>query len=448
MPRRHICTEGKYSDSCFAAGTLARLLTLLQQAAKPVPTQRGLLIGSYHHPGPSPPAAIAAASSASANSHSDSPRGSLVFPTLSPLSSRPSTVSANHRYASPLATEASLTGSEAESAAESAAGVRWDESGGQEGAACAAGNSSSKQGLRGGQSQVGVSPAPCHPPGRATADTRHRRPLADVQARTRKKAERPYHQAEPASPTARSRCSAKLQAHRHAQHPCKPPVTPPAVTSARASRLAKKLCTVSPVEEEESRLLASLQRLDFKLSGNPRHGCRFESEQPQQAQQAQHAQSRSSRVPSPAQHSRLPALLQCGEGTCQAGLPPSTPNVQAGPTAKKYSRGGSDVNPVHAGLQPRPSGSATARSIVSDDDQARCTAGSSTAAAQLRKDSRTGDSIRGIDPGSTKAAVSNSAEQQALQQSLAKLDARLSNLSARCTGRENMSPATWLHCNC
>ena len=427
------------SDSCRAAGSLANLLTLLQQAAKPVPTQRGLLIGSYRHPGLSSPAAIAAVSSASANSHSDSPRGNLAFPTLSPLSSRPSTVSANHRYASSLATEASLTGSEAESAA----GVRQDVSLGQEAAACAAGNPSSRQGLRAAQSQAGVSPAPCHPPGLAAADTGCCRPQANAQAddqasAARKKAERPYHQLESASPRAHSRCSAKLQAHRHAQHPCKLPVTPLALQSARASRLAKKLCAVPPLGEEESRLLASLQRLDYKLSSSPKHGSCFEPEQPQEAQQAQHAESSSSRVPRPAQHSRLPVLLkpllpQCGDETYQAGLPPSTPNVQAGHTAKpankRHSRRVINATPVPASLQPRPSDSATA--IVSGGQAGR------TAAAQLRKGSRTGASIRGVDPG-TRADVSNSAEQQALQQSLAKLDARLSNLSARCTGREHM----------
>ena len=422
--------------------------------------QRGLLIGSYRQPGLSSPAAIAAASSANANSCSDSPRGNLAFPTLSPLSSRPSTVSANHRYASTLATEASLSGSEAEStaesAAEAAAGVRWDESWGQETAACAAGDISSIQGLTAAQSQSGASLAPCHPPGLAAGKPGRCHAQANAQAdaqvdASRHQAEPLYHQAESASPRVRSRCSAKLQAHTHAQHPCKPPVTPPALRSALASPLAKKLCAVSHVGEEESRLLASLQRMDCKLGSNPKHGSRIGPEQPQQAQ---HAQSSSSRVPTPAQHSRLPASLRpllCAEEPHQAGLPPSPPTVQAGPTAKpagrKHSRRASGATPAQAGLQPRPSDSATVRNIVSGGDQARCMA-SRTAAAQLRKGSRTDTSIRGAYLGSTEADVSNSAEQQALRQSLAKLDARLSHLNARCTGRTLVPCTPCLCCDC
>ena len=351
-------------------------------------------------------------------------------------------MSANHRYASTLATEASPSGSEAESAAEAAAGVRWNESWGQETAACASGNSSSRQCLGAAQSRAGLASAPCHPPVLA-AGMKGRchcvgNAQADVQAgAASNKAALPYHQAEPASLRAHRRCSAKLQAH---MHPCKLPVTSPALKSAHASRPAKKLCAVSPVGEDESRLLASLQRLDCKLVSSPKHGSHFEPEQPQQAKQAQHAPYNSGRVPSPAQHSRLPAMLkpQCEEETHQAEPPPGTPTVQAGPNAKlasrKHFRRVTDTTPAQADLQPRFSDSAIARSVVSGGDWARHMAGR-TAATQLRKGSRTGAAIRGADPGSIKADVSNSAEQQALEQSLAKLDARLINLSARCTGR-------------
>ena len=336
----------------------------------------------------------------------------------------------------------------------------WDESWGQETAASASGNNSSRQGLKAARSQAQLSPAPGNPPGLAAGEKGHHSPQANAQANAqadvqagaaRNKARSPYHQARTASPRVRSCCSAKLQAHMHAQHPCKPSVRPPVLKSSCAPRSAKKLHAVAPMGEEESRLLASLQRLDCKLSSNPKHSSRLEPEQPRQAQQAEHAQSSSSRVPSPAQHSRLPALLkpvlsQCGEERYQAGLPPSSPIVQAGPNAKpagkKHFRKVTDVTPVQAGLQPRPSG----RSIVTGGDQARCMA-SRAAAAQLRTGSRAGASIRGVDPGGTKADITNSAEQQALQQSLAKLDARLINLSDRCTGRVIIAPTTCLHCN-
>ena len=353
-------------------------------------------------------------------------------------------MSANHRYASTLATEASLSGSEAESAAEAAAGVRWNESWGQETPACASGNSSNRQGLGAAQSRAGLASAPCHPPDLAAGEKGRRHSQANAQADVQagaasNKAAHPYHQAKAASPRAHRRRSAKLQAH---MHPCKLPVTPPELKSAHASRPAKKLCAVSPVGEDDSRLLASLQRLDCKLVSSPKHSSRFEPEQPRQAKQAQHAPYSSGRVPSPAQHSRLPAMLkpvlpQCEEDTHQAKAPTGTP-VQADPNAKsaskKHFRRVTDTTPAQADLQPRFSDSATARSVLSGGDQAKRMAGR-TAAAQLRKGSRTGASIRRADPGSIKADVSNSAEQQALQQSLAKLDARLINLSAGCTGR-------------
>lgn len=445
------------SGTCHAAHTLTTVLTLVRQVAKHVPTPRGLLIGSYAHPGPSSPAATAAASSANTTSHLDTAKGTLAFPTLSPLSSRPSTVSANCRYASTLATEASQSGSEAESTAESAAGstaesaagVMWEESWGQVAAPCAKLSSSRRrQGLGAARSQAGLPAALDHPASLAAGRADRRRCQAKTQADApadaqagapRKQAEVPCRQAVSASSGAHSRSSAKLPAHTHAHRPCKLPVTPPLLRSARVSPLASKPRAVSHVEEEESRLLASLQRLDCKLSGTPKHGSRFE---PKQAQQAE---SSSSRVPSAAQDSPLPAsassrqkplLPQCAEEAHQARLPPSTPEVMAVPTAKpagkRHCRRVSGVTPVQAGIHATPSDVATARGNVSGG-QARGQAGRA-GAVQALKGSRTGASVRGADGSSGQADVSNSAEQQALQQSLAKLDARLPYLTARRTG--------------
>ena len=453
--------------------TLTTLLTLLRQVAKHAPTQRGLLIGSYAHPGPSSTATIAAASSANTNSHLDTAKGPLAFPTLSPLSSRPSTVSANRRYASTLAT-ASQSGSEAESAtesaaespaesatesaAESAAAVMWEESWGQVTPACAQNSSSRKKskGVGAAGSQAGVTAALDHPASLAAGRADRRRCQAKAQADTqtvakavaqadaqasaaRQKAEVPCWQAGSAFSGAHSRSSAKLHAHPHAQQPCKLRVTPPLLRSARASPLATKLRAVSPVEDEESRLLASLQRLDCKLSGTPKHGSHFE---PKQAQQAE---SSSSRVPSAAQHSPLPSsalsrqkplLPQYAEEPHHPGLPASTPEVMAVPTVKptgrKHSRRVSGATPVQAGTHAIPSDVATSRGTVSGG-QARGKAGR-TGAVQMRKGSRTGTSMRGANGSSGQADVSNSAEQQALQQSLAKLDARLPYLTARYSG--------------
>lgn len=451
-------------------------LTLLRQVQKHVPTQRGLLIGSYAHPGPSSPAAIAAACSAYTNSHLETAKGTLAFPTLSPLSSRPSTVSANRRYASTLATEASQSGSEAESVAgstaESAAGsaaeVMWEESWGQVTAPCAE-NSSNRRRKRLGaaQSQAGLPAALDYPASLAAGRADHRPcqakavAKADTQAVAKadaetdaqayapsEKAEVPYRLPESASSGAHSRSSAKLQAHAHAhthahmhaQHPCKLPVTPPLLRSARVSSLATKQSAVSPVEDEESRLLASLQRLDCKLSGTHKHGSRFESKQAQQAEPS------SSRVPSAAQDSPLPAsassrqkplLPQCAEDSQHPRLPPSTPEVMAVPTVKpagkRHSRRVSGVTPVQAGTPASPSDVATARGTV-NGDQTRGKAGRA-GAVQPRRNSRMGTSRRDVNDSCGQADVSNSAEQQALQQSLAKLDARLPYLTARCTGR-------------
>ena len=458
------------------------LSTLLRQVAKQVPTQRGLLIGSYAHPGPSSPAAIAAASSAHTTSHLDTAKGTLAFPTLSPLSSRPSTVSANRRYASTLATEASQSGSEADSAGdstgdsatESAAAVMWEESWGQVTSACAKTSSSRKiKGLGAARWQAGLPAALDHPAclaagradrrccrAKAQADT-HTVAKADTQAIVKadaqasapqKKAEFPCRRAESASSGAHSLSSAKLQAHTHAhtraQQPCKLPVTPLLLRSARASPLATKPSAVSPEEDEESRLLASLQRLDCKLSGTAKRGSSFKPEQ------AQQAESSSSRVPSAAQYSPLPAsassrqkplLPLYAEDPHYPRLPPSTPEVMAVPTVKpagkRHSRWVSGATPMPAGTHAIPSNVATARGTVSGG-QARGRTGR-TGAVQMRKGSRTGTSMRGADGSSGQADLTNSAEQQALQQSLAKLDARLPYLTARCTGWLTCPLYTW-----
>ena len=374
---------------------------------------RGLLIGSYRHHGPATPTASDTASIANTNSHQDSAEGHLAFPSLSPLSSRPSTVSANHRYAPSLATEASLSYSEPESAAE----LAWSESGDQETVACVAGSRYSRQGLRGAQSRTGLSEAPCHPSSLPAGKAGLPRPQAGV-----------------VSSRAQSRHSAKV----------KPPATPPALKSARAAALPTKQHAGSPVGEEESRLLASLQRLDCQLKTTAHKGGSQGSE-PELPQYAH--QSNSCRVSSPAQHSRLPASLSsqqkplqphCAEQTNQGSQPPSTPDALAGPTAsvagKRHSRRVSGLTAVRAESQACPTNSATPRSGVRGG-QARHMA-DRRAAAKLCSGSSTGISTtRAVSVGSSKADVSNSTEQQALQQSLAKLDARLTGLTARCTGR-------------
>lgn len=357
-------------------------------------------------------------------------------------------MSANHRYAPTLATEASLSSSEPESAAESpagsaarsAAGLAWGESGEEKAVPCVAGSSSGTRGFGAVPGHAEGTDATCQP--KVTA-----RLAAGKAHAVWKKAGLQRRQADSASITAHDHHGAKLQRHLHAEQSSKPPSTPAAPESMHASAHPSRQHAVLPLgQEEESGLLASVQRLDCQLS--TAHKGSSHGEAPQHARR-----SSSSRVPSPAQHSRLlpsepfqqkPLQSQCAAHADEASPPPSTQAIPTGPGAKvarsRLSGRAPTWSTAPADLPTIPLNSATAGSTVSGG-QAKRRGGRKAAAAKLQGGARAGAGMlsKAAAAGSSEADVTNSAEQQALQQSLAKLDARLTSLTARCAGR-SMAP--------
>lgn len=426
-----------HNECCWLA---CKTLLLLWQVAKTIPGARGLLIGSYCNSGP---LASDAADARTVRNSSRQPihaGGPLALPTLSPLSSRPSTVSANHRYAPTLATEASTSSSEPESAAESAAGsaagLAWGESGEERAAACTAGSTSSTRGFGAVPAHAEGSDATCQP--KVTV-----RLAAGKAHAVWKKAGLQRCQADSAFATAHAHHGAKLRTHLHAEHSFKPPSTPAAAKSAHASAHPSKQHAMLPLGQEEFRLLESLQRLDCQLSLAHKGSSRGEA--------PQHAQRSSlSRVPSPAQHSRLlasapsqqkPPQSQRAAHANEASPPLSTQAIPTGPGAKVASsrlpRRASRWPTAQADSPIIPPSSTTAGSTVSGG-HARFRGGRrAAAAAKLQGGRRAGAGMlsKTAAVGGSEADASNSAEQQALQQSLAKLDARLTSLTARCAGR-------------
>ena len=365
---------------------------------------------------------------------------------LSPLSSGPSTVSENNRYASKLATEASSVSSEPEPGSDSDAEL--DDSGGSEQATAdqaARDNKAGKEFMPAGPETGDSHPAVIKKAGSAAGKAEPARLRAAL----------PHSRAESAVSTA-STCSAKLQAHLRAQHPFHPLTARTAVRPAQSSPQAAALQKASPVadEEEEVRLVASSQRLGIQL-GSPRPGSiACDSGLSQDAVQAQHAeQSGSGRGPSPARHSRRHDLLtlqqkpirqQVTNDWNKATSSPSTPDVRPASRVKAKTAGKG-----HGGRAARlATGQPDRQACLSDSSachshscgrlhpaagvQAGSVFGGRQAAAKTANGAGKPGKVQNM--ASSQAVISNSAEQQLLQQSLAKLDVRLTSLAARCAG--------------
>ena len=365
--------------------------------------------------------------------------GKHAVPPLPPLSSRPSTVSANHRYASMLATEESSFCSEAGSAAESAAELAWDESSslGQEAAYQAAGSSSNNS--IPGRDHVEKPKKYC------PSAVRKAQAAAERAQAVKQKAGFPSQQAS-LTPSRENTPSGQVQVQMHSQNTCHlpqqlKPGQPLVLPLSRQKELA--------VEEEEPWLLAPLQKMDFQ------HSSASNPALPQHTLHAQHAhQSSSGMVPSSAQHSRHHASTKAQQNALKATpardrskVPPipSTPDGRAGPTVRAAAK----VQARRAvglarGQVSRPAclsdSTAGQGSVAGPQTSSATTSPKAKAPAQAHA-SRTGAEAghRLPDVAGIEAETSNSIEQQLLQQSLAKLDARLTSLAARCAG---------MHCTC
>lgn len=431
-------------------------ILILTQGAKTGPTQRGLLIGSYRqHMPASPPTLAGTPFAATANTDSmmsGRADGKHAVPPLSPLSSRPSSVSANHRYASTLATEESSFCSEPGSVAESAAELVWDESLGlgQEAADEAAG-SSNHRGVPGR-----------HPPAKLKKNGSSAVRRAEAAAG---RAEAVKRKAGPLPPKAdlapqmgsTQRCQPRTQMHN--QHLCHPLTPPQQLRPGQPLVLPLNQQIPLAVEDEEAWLPSPLQKLDSQLSTTQMHCSASKPALPQHAFHAQHAQQSSSgTVPSSAHHSRRHASVSTrqkspkarpAEDSNKAPPVPSTPDGQAGPSTKAAAKGQARRA---AGLAR---GQVDMQACLSDStarhDSVAVTQGSSAtsnsrvkAPARARNASRTGAGHKLSQGASNEADITNSLEQQLLQQSLAKLDARLTSLAARGAGMQHTCTVTVL----
>lgn len=416
----------------------------MMQADKPkrgkAPTH-GLLIGSYRQP----VAAQAADSHAALNT--DQP--------LSAMASRPSTVmSANYRYASTLATEASSSCSEPESAAE----LTQPESQMSQPEMKAA--SFSRQALVGRET---VRPhASRHASvGRTAGSVMQRAEGVSQRAGLLKRKAGSDAAREP------SPCLG-LQAQLREQHPFKPLTAPMQrhVTShkgqlqSRRSTAALQRQGGSLVQaaqqqtkselDEESQLLASLKRLDHQLGSRQQHNNSVSGDmmQPRCLSELQWeatntttapVQATSDRLLSAARHSRLHVPHDAKPGLAKPGMINSNQSQQLRPFGRVFAPrlGAGAKGPETDGSPIRQTGAAAAA------DGAPCPLGRPVPKGS---DTRTKGRTRAKGKGKTQHAAAvavgrnsgdmgNSAEQRLLQSSLARLDARLSSLAAKSGGK-------------
>ena len=415
---------------------------------------RGLLIGSYRLP----VAAQAAAQAADSHAASDTDQ------PLSAMASRPSTVmSANYRYASTLATEASSSCSEPESAAESAAELIQLESQMSQPETKAA--SFSRQALLGKET---VRPhANRHGSvGRTAGSGMQRADCVSQRAGLLKR--------KAGSDAARgpSPCLG-LQAQLREQHPFKPLTAPlqrhgtghKGQLQSRRSTAALQRQDGSLVQAaqqqtkfdlaEESQLLASLRRLDHQLgSAQQRNnnvsgdvmqpGCPSELQWEATNTTTAPVQATSDRLLSPARHSRLHAPHDAMTGPAKPGMTNSNQSQLLRPFGRAFAprlgAGAKGPETADSPLRRTCTAAATggppcplARPVPKGSNMR--TKGRTRAKGQGRNQSPAGKHAAAVAVGRDSGDMSNSAEQRLLQSSLARLDARMSSLTAKSGGK-------------
>ncbi len=424
------------------------------QAGKPkggkAPTH-GLLIGSYRLP----VAAQAAAQTADSHAALDTDQ------PLSAMPSRPSTLmSANYRYASTLATEASSSCSEPESAAESAAELTQPESQTSQPETAA---SLSKQALVGKETLRPHASRHGSVGRTAGSDVQRAEGVSQRAGLLKRKA---------GSDAARgpSPCLG-LQAQLREQHPFKPLTAPlQRHATGHKGQLQSRRSTAAlqrqdgsltqaaqqqtkSVLDEESQLLASLKRLDHQLGSPLQHNdCvsgdmvqpRCTSELQWEATNTTTApvQATSDRLLSPARHSRLHALHDAMPGPAKPGMTSSNQSQLLKPFGRAFAPrlGAGAKGPETANSPLRQTGAATAadgapcplaRPVAKGRDMR--TKGKTR--AKGNNQSPDGKHAAAVAGGRDSGDMTNSAEQQLLQSSLARLDARLSSLTDKSGGK-------------
>lgn len=422
----------------------------MMQADKPqqgrAPT-RGLLIGSYRQ--------LVAAQAADSHAALDTDQ------PLSAMASRPSTVmSVNYRYASTLATEASSSCSEPESAAELAAELIPPESQMTKPETKAA--SLSRHALV--CKETAQPPASRHGPvGRAAGSHVQRAECVSQRAGLlKRKARSDASERPPPGPG--------LQAQLREEHPFKPLIGPlQRHGTSHTGQLQNKRSTAalqsqdgSPLQaaqqqtksdlDAESQLLASLSRLDHQLGSTQQHNKSVSGDvlQPRCPSALQWEATNSTTAPvqetsdtllSPA---RLHELHDAMPGPAKPGMTDSNQSQRLRPFGRAFA--------------PRLGAGAKGREITDSPIRQTCTAAAAdrppcplTRPVAKGRDVRTkgrprakgkgkdqcpdGKHAAAMAVGRNSGDMSNSAEQQLLESSLAKLDARLSSLTAKSGGK-------------
>lgn len=407
----------------------------------------GLLIGSYRQP------AAAHAADSHAALDTDQP--------MSAMASRPSTVmSANYRYASMLATEASSSCSEPESAAESAAELTQPESQMSQPEMKAA--SLSKQAL---VSKEAVRPhASRHGP--AGSDVQRAEGVSQRAGLLKRKAG--------CDATRGLSPCLGLQAQLREQHPFKPLTAPlQRHATGHKGQLQNRRSTAAlqhqdgslvqaaqqqtkPDLDEESQLLASLKRLNPQLgfpqqrnsvSGDvvqPRRPSELQWEATSTTTAAVHATS--DRLLNPARHSRLHAPHDAKPGLAKPGMINSNQSQQLKPFGRAFAPrlGAGAKGPETDGSPLRRTGAAAAadglpcplaRPVAKGRDMRTKGRTRAKGKGKTQLPGSDGKRTAAVAVGRDSEEMSNSAEQQLLQSSLARLDARLSSLTARSGGK-------------
>ena len=427
----------------------------VMQGCKPkgakAPT-RGLLIGSYRQP--------AAAQAADSHAASD------TCQPLSAMASRPSTVmSANYRYASTLATEASSSCSEPESAAESAAELNQPES--------QMSQPETKAACLSRQTLVGKETARHHANrhgsvGRtAGSDVQRAESVSQRAGLLKRKA---------GSDAAKgpSPCLG-LQAQLREQHPFKLLTAPlQSHTTSHKGQLQSRRSTAAlqrqdgssvqaaqqqtkSILEEESQLVASLRRLDHELgcanmqlhnksvsAGVMQPTCPSELQWEATNNTTAPMQAISDRLLNSAPHSRLHALHDAKPAPAKPGMTNNHQRQQLRPFGRAFAPGlGANAMGPETAISPLRRTCAAAAADGAPCPLARPVPKGSNMRAKGRtkakgkgqNQSPDGKHAAAVAVGRDSGDMSNSAEQQLLQSSLARLDARLSSLTAKPGGK-------------
>ena len=446
----------------MAAGSFAVIAELpvhdppfMMQADKPKggkASTHGLLIGSYRQP--------AAAQAADNHAASD------IGQPLSAMASRPSTVmSANHRYASTLATEASSSCSEPESAAESAAELIQPEPQMSQPETKAASLSRQtlvhKETVRPRASRHGSV-------GRTAGSDVQRADCVSQRAGLPKRKAGSNAAREP------SPCLG-LQAQLREQHPFKPLTAPLQRHSTGHKGQLQNRCSTAALQrqdgpslqtaqqqtksvlDEESQLVGSLKRLDHQLGFPQQHNNSVSGDvmQPRCPPELQWeatnnttapVQATSDKLLSPARHSRLHAPHDAKPGPAKPGMTNSSQSQQLRPFGRAFApRLGAGAKGPETADSPLRQTCAAAAADGPPCPLARPVPNGSNMRTKGRTRAKgkgknqlpgsDGKHAAAVAVGRDSGDMSNSAEQRLLQSSLARLDARLSSLTAKSGGK-------------